>query len=237
MSPAPATPSIADTFTRLLRLNPAAGPPRVTRAQLIVASEQQLARAARAGSVRQRQIAAPILANPSEYRKWESEHGRLMSAVAAPPTGDRQARALLSAALSLVHRKALFEYLRDHAQRGAERRELIQHFHGQKSYSQAVVAEHGNYQRSVASLICIEHNGATLLLHQAFDEPMRRYEHRYSEYFRSYCDSYLAPATEDGDGSDSMRMLLPHLKRDVLDERARLLALPAAPAPGTHATR
>ena len=192
---------------------------------------------AESGHAHQQQVASRILDDTSRWRHWEAEHGGFMHQIASQSAVLEQVAALRRVSFSMIHRKALFEYLRDHAQRGAERRELIQHFHGQKSYSQAVVAEHGNYQRSVASLICIEHIGATLLLHQAFDEPLRRYEHRYSEYFRSYCDSYLAPATEDGDGSDSMRILLPHLKRDVLDERARLLALPAAPAPGTHATR
>ena len=151
MSAARTRPSIADTFTRLLRLNAAGGPPRVTRAQLIVASEQQLARAARSGSALEQQAAAPLLASPTDYRKWEAEHGRLISAVASPPTGDRQARALLSAALSLIHRKALFEYLRAHARRSTDRRALMQHFHASESYTQAVVGEHGNYQRSIAS--------------------------------------------------------------------------------------
>lgn len=235
MAASPAKPSIADTFSRLLRLNLGAGPPRVARAQLLVASEQELARVARGGPMPQSKVAATLLASPAEYRKWEAEHGRLMNTVAAPATGERQARELVAAALSLVHRKALFEYLQNHARRGSDRRVLIQHFHGHSSYSQAVVAEHGNYLRGVASLLCIEHIGATLLPHQALDEPLRRYEHLYSEYFRSYCDSYLAPASDVGEADDSMRTLLPYLKNDVLEERKRLLALPSAPS--IHAVR
>jgi hypothetical protein len=227
MSTARVKPTIADTFTRLLRLNVAGGPARVTRAQLIVASEQQLARVAASGSIRERAIARTLRATPADYLKWEAEHGRLMSAVAGEANGERQARALLSAALSLVHRKALFEHLHSHARRGEDRRFLIAHFLGQKSYSQAVVAEHGNYQRSVASLACIEQIGTTLLPHQAFGELLRRYENLYTEYFRSYCNSLLTPANEAAEMSDSMRTLIPYLKRDVLDERARLLALPA----------
>ena len=237
MSAATAKPSIADTFTRLLRLNLGGGPPQVSRSRLVEASESQLARAARSGSAREQQISAPLLANPKDYRSWESEHGRLMAAIASQPTGARQARALLSTAFTLVHRKALFEYLRDRAPRSADRRLLIEHFHGNKSYTRAVVAEHGNYQRSFSSLLCIEHIGATLLTHQVFGEPFRRYEHLYAEYFRSYCDSYLAPSKDSNDSSDSIRTLLPYLKRDVLDVRARLLAMPAVPVPGTHTTR
>ena len=237
MPAATAKPSIADTFTRLLRLSLGGGPPQVSRARLMEASEAQLARAARSGAAREQQIVGSLRAHPTDYRAWEAEHARFMTAIASQPTGERQARAMLSTAFSLVHRKALFEYLRDSARRGSARRILVQHFHGNKGYSRAVVAEHANFQRSFASLMCIEHFGTTLLAHQAFGEPFRRYEHLYAEYFRSYCDSYLAPPSESGDSSDSMRTLLPYLKRDVLDERARLLALPVSPEPGAHATR
>jgi hypothetical protein len=237
MSPATARPSIADTFTRLLRLNLGGGPPQVSRSRLMEASQKQLARAARGGTAREQQIAGPLLANPRDYHAWEAEHARLMTAVASQPTGERQARSLLSTAFSLVHRTALFEYFRAHSPREAGRRLLIQHFHGNKSYSRAMVAEHSNYQRSFSSLVCVEHIGTTLLVHQAFGEPFRGYEHMYGEYFRSYCNSYLAPSNGDDDSSDSVRMLLPYLKRNVLDVRARLLATHSTADPGSHTTR
>ncbi len=229
--------SIADTFTKLLRLNLAGGPPLVTREQLMAESEAHIARTARKATSPEQLIATQILANPTDFRSWEAEHERLMAAVARPNRIAVQARALLSTAFSLVHRRALFEYLRGHARRGMGRRDLIQHFHGQKSYSQAVVAEHSNYLRSSASLICAEHFGTTILVHQAFGSPFRRYEHLYAEYFRSYCDSYLTPQSKTEDVSDSMRALLPHLKRDVLDVRARLLAMPTTAPPGAPSRR
>jgi len=237
MAPATAKPSIADTFTRLLRLNLGGGPPQVSRMRLMDASEKQLARAARSGTAREQQVAGPLLANPKDYRTWEAEHARLMDAVAGQPTGERQARSLLSTAFSLVHRSALFEYFRAQAPRETGRRLLIQHFHGNKSYSRAMVAEHSNYQRSFSSLLCVEHIGATMLVHQAFGEPFRRYENLYAEYFRSYCNSFLSPAGAGDDGSDSVRMLLPYLKRDVLDERARLLAMHSTADASHSATR
>jgi hypothetical protein len=221
MAPATAKPSIADTFTRLLRLNLGGGPPQVSRMRLMDASEKQLARAARSGTAREQQVAGPLLANPKEYRTWEAE----------------QARSLLSTAFSLVHRSALFEYFRAQAPRETGRRLLIQHFHGNKSYSRAMVAEHSNYQRSFSSLLCVEHIGATMLVHQAFGDPFHRYENLYAEYFRSYCNSFLSPAGAGDDGSDSMRMLLPYLKRDVLDERARLLAMHSTADASHSATR
>ena len=89
MSPATAKPSIADTFTRLLRLNLGGGPPPVSRSRLMEASESHLARAARGGSAREQQIARPLVSNPKSYRTWEAEHARLMDTIASQPTGER----------------------------------------------------------------------------------------------------------------------------------------------------
>lgn len=198
-------------------------------------SEAQLAQAARSGAARERQVAVQLLENASDYRRWESEHSRLMSSVAGTPRTGLQVRALLSTSFALIHRKALFEYLREHELRGGARRILVQHFHGFNSYTQAVVAEHGNYLRSFASLICAEGIGATLLAHQAFGEPLRAYEQLYTEYFRSYCHSVLVPATSAAD--DTVSSLLPYLKQDVLEVRTRLLAMPAVPERGARAAR
>ena len=235
MSPATAKPSIADTFTRLLRLNLGGGPPQISRSRLMEASESRLARAARSGSAHEQLITRPLVSNPNSYRAWATEHARHMDTIASQPTGEREARSLLSTAFALVHRKALFEYLRAHPLSEPSRHLLIQHFHGNKTYASAMVAEHANFQRAFASLLCVEHIGSTLLVHQAFGDPFRRYEHLYAEYFRSYCNSFLAPSDADGNSSDSMRMLLPYLKRDVLDVRSRLLAMPSTAEAGGRA--
>jgi len=72
--------------------------------------------------------------------------------LARPNRSAVQARALLSMAFSLVHRKALFR-IRCGATRCAARdgADLIQHFHGQKSLRQAIVTEHSNILRSSAA--------------------------------------------------------------------------------------
>jgi hypothetical protein len=222
-------PGIADTFTRLMRLNVAGGPPPLSAKQLIEESETQLERAARSGTVYEQQVAGQILASPLEYRRWESEHARAMAQVAGAPRIGLQMRALLSNAFTLIHRKALFEYLRDRAPRGGTRRTLIRHFHGDHSYTQSIVAEHGNYLRGAASLLCTEKIGTTLLAHQAFGEPLDEYERLYGEYFASYCDSVLLPGDGGGLEGDSVRSLLTYLKRDILEVRTRLLAMPPVP--------
>jgi hypothetical protein len=221
-----AKPTIADTFTRLLRLDLAAGGPRLELGQLMEESEAQLSQAARTGHPEQQRIAGQILGSPQDYRRWESEHLRLMTAVAGAPRAGLQVRALLSMAFSLTHRKALFEFLRERRLRGAGRRRLVRHFHGHSTYSHAVIAEHANYLRSAASLICAERIGSGLLAHQAFGKPLQDYEQRYVEYFSGYCQTILSSGdSEDGDNTRAMLILL---KQDVLALRTRLMAMPSS---------
>ena len=205
------------------------------------ASETHLARAARGGSAReQADRAAHCSPIPTSYRTWETEHARHMDDDRQP--ADRRARrrrSLLSTAFSLVHRTALFEYLRAASRRASAGRDLlIQHFHGNKSYSQAMVAEHGNYQRSFASLLCVEHIG---------DDA--RWCTRRSA-IRSAATSICTPSISAATATASWRRpartttaatacacCCPYLKRDVLDVRARLLAMPSTADAGAHATR
>src|SRR5438874_12505824 len=58
-------------------------------------------------------VASRILGHPHAYRRWEAEHDRLMRSVSRQTHVDRQVTALPSTALSPVHRKAMFDSLRD----------------------------------------------------------------------------------------------------------------------------
>ena len=226
MSAAATKLSIADTFSRLLRLTlpESAGP---TLSTLMDASESRLGMAARHGTAREQLVASRLRDNPRDYRRWELEHSLLMDRVLKGPRQALQSRALLSVSFSLLHRKALFEFLSHHKLRGWQRRKLISHFHSSQSYTQAMVAEHGTYLRSAASLICIEHIGATALTHPAFGDPLRSYEQAHLEYFRTYCRCAIAPHVTADDDSESE--LLPDLKRNLQALRNKLLALPVRP--------
>src|SRR5262249_21414463 len=92
-------------------------------------------------------VASRILENPEAYRRWESEHGRLMRAISDQTKITRQVVVLRSTVFSLVHRKALFDYLRDRHVTGARRRRLFGFFYGLRDYSNALLSEHGNYVR------------------------------------------------------------------------------------------
>src|SRR2546421_8416330 len=96
-------------------------------------------------------VADRILRNPDGYRRWEAEHDRLMRAVSGHERLARQVVALRSTAFSLVHRKAIFEYLRDRQITGVRRHRVFALFYGIRDYTNAVLAEHGNYVRCSSS--------------------------------------------------------------------------------------
>ena len=226
MPAAAAKLSIADTFSRLLRLTLAGGT-ELTLGRLMDASEERLDAAAHSGAPLDQLVANRLRDNPRDYRRWELEHSRMMERVLKSPRPPVQATALLSLSFSLTHRKALFEFLRDSSLRGRKRRQVLAHFHGGYSYSQSVVEEHGIYLRSAASLMCTEHLGTTLLTHPAFGDPLHTYQHAYLEYFRTYCHSAAAPL--DNPEANTEQALLPALKFDLLELRTKLLTMTVLP--------
>src|SRR5262249_52922384 len=92
-------------------------------------------------------VAQRILVRPVEFTRWEAHHDQLMRAVSVRSRLPEQMVALRSTAFTLVHRRALFEYLRDRHIKGSKRKRLLAVFYGTADYTNAVLAEHGNYVR------------------------------------------------------------------------------------------
>src|SRR5437879_9587454 len=111
--------------------------------RLMEESEARVEMAAHFGSPADMLVASRILHNPDAYRRWEAEHDRLMRAVSEQVRLPRQVVALRSTAFALVHRKAIFEYLRDRQITGARRHRVFALFYGIRDYGNAVLAEHG----------------------------------------------------------------------------------------------
>jgi len=175
-------------------------------------------------------VADRILKNPDAYRRWEAEHDRLMRAVSEQERLARQVVALRSTAFGLVHRKAIFEYLRDRQITGRRRHRLIAQFYGIRDYANGVIAEHGNYVRCSSSYLCTYHLAERLMQDAAFDEPLRLYEERYSEYFRTFCDVLLAETEEEKQAIAPMDALRPLLKYQLAEARKAILEMPQMPA-------
>jgi hypothetical protein len=207
--------------------------PGITHLRLMEESEARIADIAREGSAAQVLVARRILDDTRLYQRWQSEHDRLMRSVAGETRGVKQAMALRRAAFGLIHRKAMFEYLRQQRVTGRDRHAVFALVYGEHhDYAAAVIQEHGNYVRSASSLLCSNHLGLRLIEDRAFGEPLWRYEQLYADYFRSFCGTALAP--DQYKSGDTLRTLLPYLKRQLSNLRRAILEMPQEPDIGLH---
>jgi hypothetical protein len=134
----------------------------------------------------------------------------------------RQAATLKATCFSLIHRKALFEHLRDRKLHGRAREQLLHFFHQSRGYSRALIDEHETYLLSACSYMCSSHVGSAVIRDGVFEDPMRRYEELYKEYFRLFCEGTIVA----GDSAASSRALLPYLKYQINAQRLAVLAMP-----------
>lgn len=165
-------------------------------------------------------VASRLLESPAAFRTWESEHSGLMREVANPSFRRTQAALLKKATFRLIHRKALFEYLRDGRIPGSVRRRIIISLHPTQEYTRSVIAEHGLYLRKACSFLCASHVGGNVVHDPGFFDPMRRYQELYAEYFQIFCSPHLGP---DSAGTEPQRELLPLLKHQLEECRKAII--------------
>ena len=199
----------------------------LSHARLMEESESRIETMAREGSPSQALVARRVLEDTQLYRLWASEHWRLMRSVANEGRTDRQVVALRNACFGLIHRKALFEYLRQQQITGRDRHIIFELLYSGQDYAKAVISEHSNYVRSTSSLMCSHHVGLELFEDRALGDPLLRYELRYADYFRVFCGSALASNRYNKD--DTLSTLVPYLKRQLGFLRRGILAMPREP--------
>lgn len=199
-------------------------------ARLMDESEARVEIAGCFDSEADRLVASRILEHPDAYRRWEAEHAHLLRAVSEQAQLSRQIVMLRSAACALVHRKALFEYLRDCQVTGARRHRLFALFYGFRDYTNAVLAEHGNFVRCSSSYLCMNYLGEHLMRDAALTQPLQMYERWYAEYFRTFCDAALAETEEEKYNVAPMESLQPLLKYQLAEARQAILQMPQVPA-------
>jgi hypothetical protein len=199
-------------------------------ARLMEESESCLAAVVRAGAPEDMLFASRILDHPMSYLVWESEHDRLLRTVSVHHRLAPQMSALRSATFTLIHRTALFEYIRERSLTGSKRRRLFSLFYGARDYSNAVIAEHASFIRGRSSHLCLDHLAAQLMRDAAFDEPMQLYAEWYADYFRVFCDVALAETEEEKLELAPLEALKPLLKYRLKEARDSILALPQVPS-------
>jgi hypothetical protein len=170
-----------------------------------------------------------MLECPETYRRWEVEHDRLIHTISGRERLSEQVTALRRTVFGLVHRRAVFEYLREAQVTGARRRRALALFYGCRDYTDAVLREHANYVRCSSSYLCTHHLGGHLMHDAAFYEPLLLYEEWYAEYFRAYCDTELAETEQEREAGVALDALKPLLKHRLTEARQAILAMPQSP--------
>jgi hypothetical protein len=165
-------------------------------------------------------IASRLLESPATFRIWESEHSGLMRNVANTGFRRTQAALLKKAAFRLIHRKALFEYLRDQRVRGSARQRIVLTFHPTQDYARSIITEHEVYLRKACSFLCTSHVGANVVHDPGFFDPMRRYQVLYAEYFQIFCRTHFGPASVE---IEPQSVLLPLLKYQLEECRKAIV--------------
>jgi len=198
--------------------------------RLMEESETCLAETARAGPPEDMYVASRILDHPTAYRVWESEHDRLLRNVSDHGRLAAQMGALRSATFSLIHRRALFDYIRDRNLSGDKRHRLFKLFYSTRDYTNAVIAEHASFLRCSSSHLCLDHLAAQLMRDAAFDEPMQLYGEWYADYFRVFCDVALAETAEEKLALAPLEALKPLLKLRLREARDAILKMPQVPS-------
>ena len=182
----------------------------VDHKRLMRESTDRLQSALHSANPNEQLVATRLLESPSAFITWESEHSGLMLEVANPSFKRTQAALLKKATFRLIHRKALFEYLRDEQIRGSARRRIIVHFHPAQDYTRSVIAEHGLYLRKACSFLCTSHVGGNVVHDPGFFDPMTRYQDLYAEYFQVFCRTHFGTDSSDAEPQSELLPLLKH---------------------------
>ncbi len=194
----------------------------ISHARLMRESTDRVQIALNSDNPSEQLVANRILENPVAWQQWETEHSGIMRQVALNGFMRTQVAVLKRAAFRLIHRKALFEYLRSREVRGEVRTQIFAHFHPQQSYEHAVVSEHSVYLRKACSYLCTSYVGGEVIRDQRFQDPMRRYEELYSAYFRLYCNTYFE--SRDCETAAAQSALLPLLKFQLSEWRQAIMS-------------
>lgn len=196
---------------------------RLSHERLMEASRECLQETSASSTPEARIVATRLLENRVSYEAWEHEHAGLMRNVAAERLPAAQRESMLSASFSLIHRKALFEFLRERQLPNAQREALIQHFFPQRDVADSLRVEHMQFVRSTASYLCVERVGRDLMFDTLFAEPLQEYEEIYHEYFFAHCDQIAVRRNKHSLSIPAA--MLGELKQRVSEWRKALLAL------------
>jgi hypothetical protein len=157
-----------------------------------------------------------LLDDGSQYSAWENRHSLIMRHVADCSRPHDQVLELRRAAVKMIHRRGLVDYLRNFSVRGAAREDLIHAFYGPKDYREAVIAEHHQYIQAASSGYCMEKLTDTVQDVHGL-QLLERYQILYRDYFGMYGQFLQSERTAE---EEMMAALRPTMKeyRSYLDK-------------------
>lgn len=185
-------------------------------------SEYALRQACDSSSERVSRIVNTIIGDSRKYKHWESNHADLLMPVAEQSNKKQQILALRKLEIQLVHRRALFNLIRDQRIRGKARQKLFRFFRATRDYQEAVIAEHQQYMIAMSSRVSTDH-----LIEVMHDVDSKRlvsqYEESYANYFKMKC--FLA-ITEESYFIELVRMTMRDTREELLRKRNRIETAP-----------
>ncbi|MEO6079042.1 MAG: hypothetical protein ABIQ86_04590 [Steroidobacteraceae bacterium] len=195
--------------------------PRNSAARLLLdrmmeCSEEQLSAAVRYGEIHQKQVASRVLESPHNFRQWESAHSQSLKPIATASTTKQQVQGVKRMALSMIHRKAPFEYLREKQIFGTARHRFFQKLYGHHDFATSVVNEHRNYLVAGASYICMER-----FCSEGSMQQISEYERRYTSYWGAKT-ARLLDESKSGNEAPPPE-LLGELRNDLQQRRHKVL--------------
>lgn len=159
--------------------------------------------------------AGRVLESAFAWRDWSAAHNQQLGMIASHRRAGGQVQAVKRMALSMIHQKAPFEYLRDKHLRGPARHRFFHDLYGSSDYARSMVQEHRNYVVSLCSYICVD-----ALCGEASYQRIRAYERCYTSYWQAQTSLRLA---EDADEASRDRELVEYLRRATRAARERVL--------------
>jgi len=175
-------------------------------------SEQALSDAVEGHRQRDARIARQILGDSKIRRLWESRHADLLLPVAEHGRRTRQIFALRNIAVQLLHRRALIRHIRKNRIVGEERDKLLSIYYGPMDRSNAIMAEHRQYQLSVSSRVSTDHL-INIMCDPVSTRLLSKYESIYSEYFELYC---FVVGCEDAAMEEATKIEMLDLRRQAM---------------------
>ncbi len=104
--------------------------------RLMRVSHSYVAATARDDGHEQQILAIRLMQHPATYTEWENGHSQLMQRVCQPNGLRAQIVRMRSTTLALIHRRAVFEYMRDRRLTGSRRHDYIALFYGTRDLRQ-----------------------------------------------------------------------------------------------------